>query len=164
MSNVVKRDGGAEPMNTNTVNNESSGASEAHQEYLAETRQLVDDQIEALFALIASAAARATTATGQQPAVTRSGHTLRVSNGARTTAFEIEAITDLPEGADRAQAFPAGQARCTMSGPEGMIEEYELHRLGAGAAAPGYTWMYARTETPIDEDGVARSLQSLFAA
>ena len=151
-------------MDTNIVNNESSSASEAHQEYLAEARQLVDAQIEAIFTLITNAAARATTATGQQPAVTRTGHTLRVSNGARTAAFQIEAITDLPEGADRAQAFPAGQARCTMSGPEGMIEEYELHRLGGGAAAPGYTWMYARTETPIDEDGVARSLQSLFAA
>jgi len=148
-------------MNTNAVNNESTGASEAHQEYLAEARQLVDDQIEALFALIARAAARATT--GQQPAVTRTGHTLRVSNGTRTAAFEIEAITDLPEGADRAQAFPAGQARCMMNGPEGVIEEYELHRLGAGAAAPGYTWMYARTETAIDEESIARSLQSLFA-
>jgi len=148
-------------MNTNAVNNESSGASEAHQEYLAEARRLVDDQIEALFGLITSAAARATT--GQQPAVTRSGHALRVPNGARTAAFEVEAITDLPEGADRAQAFPAGQARCTMSGPEGVIEEYELHRRGAGAEAPNYTWMYARTETPIDEEGVARSLQSLFA-
>jgi hypothetical protein len=159
---MVKRDGGAGQMNTNAVNNESTDANQAHQEYLAEARRLVDDQIEALFALIARAAARATTE--QQPAVTRSGHTLRVSNGVRTAAFEIEAITDLPEGADRAQAFPAGQARCTMRGPEGVIEEYELHRAGEGAAAPGYAWMYTKTQTPVGEEDIARSLQALFAA
>ena len=49
-----------------------------------------------------------------------------------------------------------------MSGPDGATEEWELHRIGAGNAAPGYTWMYAKTDTPVSEEGIARSLQSLF--
>ena len=41
------------------TSNNSTYANEAHQEYLAETKRLVDQEIESLFSLIASAAGRA---------------------------------------------------------------------------------------------------------
>jgi len=149
----------------NVVNDESMYANDAHQEYLAETKRLVDQEIESLFALIVSAAARAaaTVSSGRQPAVTRNAHALQVANGARAATFEVEAITDLPADVDRAQAFPTSQARCALRGPDGATEEWELHRIGAGNAAPGYTWMYAKTETPVSEESIAQSLQTLFA-
>ncbi len=148
----------------NVANNDAEYGSEAHQEYLAETERLVDQEIEALFALIESAVARAATvaSAGQQPAVTRDARALGVTNGARMAVFAVETITDLPEGVDRAQAFPTSQARCTMRGPDGATEQWELHRIGAGNAAPGYTWMYARTDIPVSEERIAQSVQPLF--
>ncbi len=137
---------------------ESENATAAHQEYLAEARGLIDDQIEALFTLIATAAERVGASNGRQPSVARQGHALTVVNGARTAVFTVESITDLPEGADRAQAFPVGQARCTMRCQGDVMGEWELHRIGEGDAAPGYAWMRAGTETPISPEEVATLL------
>jgi len=148
----------------NVANNDAEYGSEAHQEYLAETKRLVDQEIESLFVLITSAVARAAGAAsgGQQPTATRDARTLRVANGARVAVFTVEAITDLAEGVDRAQVFPTSQARCIMTLPDETTEQWELHRIGAGNAAPGYTWMYARTDTPVSEERIAQSLQPLF--
>ena len=94
--------------------------------------------------------------------MTRSEHTLTASSGERSVVFKVEAVTDLPEGADRALDFPTGQARCIAQTPDGTTEEWVLHRAGAGESLH-YTWVRAGSEVPIGEPDVAALLQSLFA-
>ena len=107
----------------NARDGDSVQAESAHEEYLAEVRQLVDEQVAALFQMVSAAAARigATAASGQARS-----RTLTVSGDGRSATLAVEAVTDLPEGADRAQEFPSGQARCTMTAGR--------HDAGMGAA------------------------------
>ena len=147
----------------NASDGNSVQAEAAHEEYLAEVRQLVDQQVAALFQMVSGAASRAGAGAsgGAVPSVGQSddNRTLTVSNGGRAVTFTVEAVTDLPEGSDRANAFPAGQARCIVSTPNGTIDEWVLHRVGGGET-PQYTWMRSGTETPVDEAGVVALLQS----
>lgn len=142
---------------------ETVQAEAAHEEYLAEVRQLVDQQVAALFQMISAAASRigANATAGGQAAQGGDNRTLEVSSGGQTASFAVEAVTDLPEGADRAQEFPAGQARCTMSGAAGTAEQWVLHRVGeSGETQPRYAWVPSGTERPLDEAQIADILRS----
>src|SRR5207302_2266378 len=134
-------------------------AAAAHAEYLAEVKQLVDQHFEALAAMVTAAAPHAA---GGRAAVTRHNHTLTVTGGDRSVVFTVEAVTDLPEGADRARDFPTGQARCVVQAADGTTEEWVLHRVGAGDDIR-YTWVRSVSQEPIGEQDVAALLQSLFA-
>lgn len=144
---------------------DTTQAEQAHEEYLAETRRLVDEHVTALFEMIDRSVARASgvAAGAQRAGVTRDNHALTVTNGGRGMVFAVEGITDLPEGSDRAQAFTTGQARCIVHAPDGTTTEWVLHRVGAGDATPPYTWINAATGTAITEDDLAALLQPLFA-
>jgi hypothetical protein len=141
-------------------NDTEQRAAAAHQEYLAEAQQLVDQQFEALATMVTAAGTHA--AGGRHADVTRSHHTLTATSGERSVVFTVEAVTDLPEGADRARDFPTGQARCTVHAPDGTTEEWVLHRIGAGDDIR-YMWVRSVSEEPIGEQDVAALLQSLFA-
>jgi hypothetical protein len=132
----------------------------AHEEYLAEVKQLVEHHFAALAAMVTAAATQ--TAAGRHADVTRTNHTLTVTGGDRSVIFTVEAVTDLPEGADRALDFPTGQARCIVHAPDGTTEEWVLRRVGAGEGIH-YTWMRSVSEEPIGEQDVAALLQPLFA-
>ena len=135
-------------------------AAAAHAEYLAEVKQLVDQHFEALAAMVTAAATH--TAAGRHADVTRTNHTLSVTGGDRSVVFTVEAVTDLPEGADRALDFPTGQARCIVQTPDGTTEEWVLHRAGAGDDIH-YTWVRSGSQEPIGEQDVAALLQSSLA-
>jgi len=152
--------------------NERIDATAAHEEYMAEARGLVDEQVDALYALVNAAMAGSVTGTpgtsiagaeGAQARVTRDGHGMAVSRGGRTVTLNVEAITDLPEGADRAQEFVSGQARCTVQGPDGTAAQWTLQRVGAGSAAPPYAWVDALTSQPLDTATIAQTLQTMLA-
>ena len=147
-------------------------ATAAHEEYMAEARELVDEQVDVLYALVNGAMAGDAVGTpgiaiagasGGQAQVTRNGHSMTVSRGGRTVTLNVEAITDLPEGADRAHEFVSGQARCTVQGPDGTAAQWVLQRVGAGSAAPPYTWVDAPTSQPLDTAIVAQTLQTMLA-
>lgn len=138
-------------------------AQAAHEEYLAETRQLVDKHVAALFETLEAAVARATE-TAQRAGVTRDNHAITITGGERTMIFTVESIADLPEGADRAQEFAAGQARCVVQRPDGSTVEWVLHRVGAGDASPAYVWMDAASGQEVSGDDLAALLQSVFGA
>ena len=142
-------------------NDTEERAEAAHQEYLAEAQRLVDQQFEVLGALV-SAAAGTHAAAGRHVEVTRSNHTLTATSGERSVVFTVEAVTDLPEGADRARDFPTGQARCTVRTPDGETTEWVLRRAGAGEDIR-YTWVRSVSQEPIGEQDVTALLQSLFA-
>jgi hypothetical protein len=131
----------------------------AHDEYLAEVKQLVEHHFEALAAMVTAATHAAA---GRHADVTRTNHTLTVTGGGRNVVFTVEAVTDLPEGADRALDFPTGQARCTVQTPDGETTEWVLRRAGAGEDIR-YTWVRSVSQEPIGEQDVAALLQSLLA-
>ena len=137
-----------------------AGAVAAHEEYLAEVKQLVEQHFEALAAMVTAAATHA--AAGRHAGVTRTNHTLTVTGGDRSVVFTLEAVTDLPEGADRALDFPTGQARCTVQTPDGETTEWVLRRAGAGEDIR-YMWVRSVSQEPIGEQDVTALLQSLFA-
>ena len=144
---------------------DTTQAEAAHEEYLVEARQLVDEHINALFQMIEAAAAHSSgVAPGTQRGVARGDHSITVSTGDRRATFEVEAITDLPEGSDRAKDFATGQARCIMRAPDGATKEWVLHRVGAGAAAPPYTWMDAATGQQLTEDDLTTLLGQILGA
>ena|SRR5579871_2044082 len=140
---------------------ETAEANAAHREYLAETQQLVDEQTEALFRMVSAAAEQSGSAA---PAirVARDERTFTAAAGERSAIFRVEAITDLPEGSDRANEFTTSQARCIVQAPDGTSSEWVLHRLGAGDA-PRYGWLEAGTEKSIDQAAVSTILRSFFA-
>lgn len=137
----------------------------AHAAYLAETRQLVDAHTDALFGLLTTVLARARS---YEPAVrhaevSRHDHTLAVTNGACTEVFTVEAISDLPDGADRAYLFPTSQARCTVQAPDGSAVEWLLKRDATGDRASAYAWMLADSTTRIGEPEINGVLRPLVA-
>lgn len=144
-------------------NDEATRAAMAHAAYLAQTRQLVDAQTEALFGLLTTVLARAR---GYEPAarhadVSRQAHTLTVNACACSEVFTVQAISDLPDGANRALIFPTSQARCLIRAPDGGTTEWLLMRDYDGDTAPSYAWMLAGSNTRVGEpeaNGVLRSL------
>jgi hypothetical protein len=146
--------------NVRAARDADARAAAAHEEYLAEVKQLVEHHFEALAAMVTAAAKHA--AAGRHADVTRTNHTLTVTGGDRSVVFTVEAVTDLPEGADRALDFPTGQARCTVQTPDGETTEWVLRRAGAGEDIR-YTWVRSVSQEPIGEQDVTALLQSLFA-
>ena len=132
----------------------------AHREYLDEAQRLIDEQVDALFQTIAAAAERIATG-ARRIGLTRDGHTLTVSANGRAAVFQVEAITDMPDGSDRALKFATGQARCVLQAPDGTTYEWVLHRASAGDV-PRYAWVQATTEQPIDEEQFAELLRSIL--
>lgn len=149
---------------TRVVIDESDRAAQAHQEYMSEVQQLVDEQVKALFAMLATGAMRAGEGRpgGANPIVKQQDHTFSASNGERTITAEVEDVTDLPEGSDRAAAFADGQAHCTVRAGNTVIAEWVLHRSGAGDNVL-YTWADAQTGKALDEADVTSVMQPLYA-
>src|SRR5581483_7972837 len=123
-----------------------------------------DEQVKALFAMLATCATRAGEgrAGAAPPNVTQQNHTFSASNGARTITAEVADVTDLPEGSDRAAAFADGQAHCTVRAGDAVIAEWVLHRTGAGDNVL-YTWADAETGKALDESAITDALQPLYA-
>ena len=140
----------------NARDGDSVQAERAHEEYLAEVRQLVDEQVAALFQMVSAAAARIGATAASQGS---DGRTLTVSGNGRSTTLAVEAVTDLPEGSDRAQEFPAGQARCTMTSGDGAAQEWVLHRIGEGQTVR-YAWVDGNNQAQLDEAEIANRLQA----
>lgn len=140
----------------NARDGDSVQAERAHEEYLAEVRQMVDEQVAALFQMVSAAAARIGASAAAQGG---DGRTLTVSGNGRSATLAIEAVTDLPEGSDRAQEFPAGQARCTMTAADGAAQEWVLHRTGGGQTV-SYAWVDANSRAQLDEAEIANRLQA----
>ncbi len=137
-----------------------TGAHDAHAEYVKEARQLIEDQTATLFATLQQMVA--TVAEGRPVDVQRDGHTLIARSAATTLLFTVEAITDVPEGGAPAQVFAASQARCLVHAGttrDTPLDEWVLHRIGAGSAAPPYTWMHVKTEAPVTEDEIVTLLR-----
>lgn len=133
-------------------------ANAAHAEYLAEVRRLVDEQVAALFQTVSAAASRigATTTGGQA----QNNRTMTLTAGGQAATLTVEAVTDLPEGSDRAQEFPSGQARCTVTAGS-ATEIWDLHRLG-DVDNLRYGWVDSNTLAPLDEAEIANRLQTVL--
>ncbi|HXT38140.1 MAG TPA: hypothetical protein VN837_21400 [Chloroflexota bacterium] len=136
-----------------------------HAEYLAEVSRLVHDQVDALYAVQMAVIERlpASNAVATRPTVTHGDRVIRVALGRCSVDIEARATSDLPEGASRAQIFPTGPAWGTARAPDGIIARWELRPVHADNASPGYAWMVARTEIPVDEPEVAAVLGHLLA-
>lgn len=134
-------------------------ANAAHAEYLAEVRRLVDEQVAALFQTVSAAASRigATTMSGQA-AQAQNNRTMTLTAGGRAATLTVEAVTDLPEGSDRAQEFPSGQARCTVNAGS-TTDVWDLHRVG-DVDNLRYGWVDGNTLAPLDEAEIANRLQT----
>jgi hypothetical protein len=82
---------------------------------------------------------------------------MTLTSGDRTATLTVEAVTDLPEGSDRAQEFPSGQARCTVTAGS-TTEVWDLHRL-SDVEHLRYGWVVSNTLVPLDEAEIANRLQ-----
>jgi hypothetical protein len=135
----------------------------AHQEYLAEVDRMVDDAAAGLFARLEAVLAQATgAAQGNQYMVSRQGRALTARTNNRTISAQVEAISDLPNESERAQAFPNYQARCRILVDDHLTEEWVLRRSGSERNVQ-YLWMVPRSDTPITESDIAGALQMLAA-
>lgn len=146
-------------------NDEATRAAMAHAAYLAQTRQLVDAQTEALFGLVTAvlARARADELAARHADVSRQDHTLTVTNGPCSEVFAVEAISDLPDGANHALLFPTSQARCLIRTSEGRTIEWLLRRDNAGNSTQAYAWMLAGSDTHLGESEMNGVLRPLLA-
>lgn len=144
---------------------DAAAATAGHSAYLAEVRQLVDDQSAVLFRMVTAAAAQASTA-AQHIDVTHGTRSLTASVGPHAAVFQIELITDRAAGMGRAKTFMMGQARCIVPTPDGTVEEWvlALRSMAAGGAGTRgtHTWMDARVRHPITEEVVACTLRAVF--
>lgn len=141
----------------------SAEAAAARREYVAEVRQLVDEQSEILFSMVTAAAARVSTG-DRRIEVVREAHSLSASAGMRAVVFRIDAITDQPEDRRLADVFMMGQARCSLPTPNGTSDAWVLllQRVGADDAVSRHAWMHAGAKKPVSEALVATTLRSLF--
>jgi hypothetical protein len=128
-----------------------------HEEYLAEAQRMIDEQTAALFSAVQQAASARWG--DQQVAVQRAGRSLTVGSGGIAVEFVVEAITDLPDDADRARVFTTGQARCTVRVAGATVAEWVLHRVDQGSGTPAYAWVHSGTESPVTQDDVISVLR-----
>lgn len=145
--------------------NDTTQAATGHAMYLAEVRQFVDNQVERLFDQVAVtlASIRSYGLGAPQATVGRHGHTLTVTADVCMVVLEVQAISDLPEGANRAYHFPAGQARCLVHVPDGRIVEWVLRRDNVGDTTPSYVWMVAGSDTRVGKPEIESVLRPLLA-
>lgn len=144
-------------------NDETAQATAGHAAYLAETRQLVDTQTEALFGMVTTILARAGRhdPAARRASISRQDHTLAVTNGPCSEVFTVEAISNLPDSLDRAHLFPTSQAQCLVQASDGQTVERLLRRDMAGDSAPMYAWTLAGSDVRVGEpviNGVLRPL------
>ncbi len=130
---------------------------DVHAEYVKETQHLIADQTATLFATLQRAVA--TVAEGQPVDVQRDDHTLIVRNAETTLTFMVEAITDVLERDGPAQTFVASQARCMVRAGDTPLDEWVLHRIGAGSSVPPYTWVHMPSEAPVTEEEIVTLLR-----
>jgi hypothetical protein len=141
----------------------SDRAEAAHEEYMAEVARMVDEETAKLFARLEAVVGQVTAdAPGGRYAVSRQGRSFSARNGNRTISAEVEAITDLQNEAERAQAFPNYQARCRILVDGQSVDEWVLRRTGSEGNVR-YLWMAPRSDTPITEADIAADLQALAA-
>ncbi len=129
-------------------------ATAAHDEYMAEAQRLVDDEVDKLFAMLTTAIKQGA---GTESSITREGHTLTARTGGRTLTARVEAVTDVPDTAEKAHLFPTAQAYCTVSDGQSETARWELHRAGAGDSVV-YTWMQTDRTVPITMADVSAAI------
>lgn len=144
-------------------NDETAQAAAGHAAYLAETRQLVDTQTDALFGMVTTILTRAGRhdPAARRARISRQDHTLVVTSGSCSEAFTVKGISDRPDSLDRARLFPTSQARCLVQRSDSSTAEWLLRRDMAGDSAPMYAWMLAGSEARVGEpeiDGVLHPL------
>ena len=142
---------------------DTAEATVARGRYVAQVRQLVDDQLAILFTMVTAGAAQASTGI-QHIEVTRQARSLTASDGARTAVFIIEAITDRPRDLGVHARFRVGQARCILPPLDGIGVPWELvlQRVGTESIGAGYAWMDAAARKPLTATAVAATLRSCF--
>lgn len=138
-------------------------ASDDHAAYIAEVRELIHDQVDALFALLTTTVEHTAGASDAHPVVVRGDRTLRLAIDPCPEVFAVQATIDLPEGENRAQMFPAGPARCIVWAPDGIIARWDLRPVHSDTGSLNYAWMVAGTETVVTEDEVAMVVDHLLA-
>lgn len=145
-------------------NDVTTQAGAGHAAYLAETRQLVDEQTEALFSIVAAILAHAShhDSVARHARVSHQAHTLTVTNGPCSETFTVTAISDLPDSADRMRLFPMSQARCLVQATDGSTAEWLLKRDNTGDVIPVYAWMPARSDTRVGEPEIHSMLRQLL--
>ncbi|MGH2346793.1 MAG: hypothetical protein ACRDG4_16320 [Chloroflexota bacterium] len=139
-------------------------SSAGHSAYVAEVRELVHDQADALFALVPPMVERlaASSAMATPPIVTRDDRTLRMIMGQCSVELEVEATIDMPDDGNRALLFPAGPARCIVRTPAGILARWDLRQVHPGGAAPVYAWMAPGVGTAVAEPAIARVIDHLL--
>ncbi len=141
----------------------SERAEAAHEEYLAEVEQMVDEATVKLYAQLEEVVAQVgDNAPGGRYAVSRQGRSFSARNSDRTISAQVEAISDLQNESERAQAFPGYQARCRINSNEQLMEEWVLRRSGSERNIQ-YLWMSPRSDTPMTESDITRAFQMLVA-
>lgn len=145
-------------------NDETTQAAAGHAAYLAETKQLVDTQTEALFSLVTTILAQAGhhDPAARHTSISRQDHTLTVDKGPCSETFTVRAISDLSDGADRMRLFPTSQAQCLVQATDGHTAEWLLRRDYAGDSGPVYAWMPAGSDTRVGEPEIAGVLGPLL--
>lgn len=134
-----------------------------HTTYVAEARELVHDQVDALFALLMTTIEHTAGASDVHLVVARGDRTLRLTIDPCPEVFAVQATIDLPEGENRAQMFPTGPARCIVWAPDGVIARWDLRPVHSDTGSLEYAWMEAGTETIVTEHEVAMVVDHLLA-
>ncbi len=137
-------------------------ASVGHTTYVTEVRELVHDQVDALFALLMTAIEHTAGASDAHPVVVRGDRTLRLTIDPCPEVFAVQATIDLPEGENRAQTFPSGPARCIVWVPDGIIAQWDLRPVHSDTGPLEYAWMEVGTETMVTEHEVALVVDHLL--
>ncbi len=151
---------------TTTAIDECVHETAVHDEYVHEVDQLVEQQAEALFELLATAVEQVSAGTPRLT-ITRDGRSLTVAAGTQAATCVVEAITHHPENVDRVRAFARSQARCIATMPDGAVAEWILARprLGAGGtvfSGMTYTWLDSLTDKPLTVDDIVTLLRPVM--
>ncbi len=136
-----------------------------HSAYVEQVKQLVDEHMERLEALLRHSAA-CTDPTGRQTVglrVARGARWLRLSAGDNALLFDVEVSIDVPEGASRALFFPTGPARCLVHASDSILARWDLRRLYQESTSPTYAWMVAQTETRVGPAEMATVVAHVLA-
>jgi len=164
------------------VNDERMSTSNTtHDEYIAETNKLVDEQIGALVIFMNLAVDRVAL---EAPSFTslhveRHGNTISATMDAsrKTATFAVTDAGDLPI-AEKAALLAQGQARCVVKSPDGAEEVWVLGRTAVvrggdgaenspvyaeqGDAAPVYEWKREHDGAAIDVQVLTETLKTFF--
>jgi hypothetical protein len=143
----------------------TTSSSAGHTAYVAEVRELVHDQVDALLGLLMGRIERVATAgePATQPLVSRGDRMLRLTIGRCSTELEVQATIDVPDGESRARLFPVGPARCIVRAPDGILARWDLRQAHPGDPSSVHAWMVAGTEKAVTESEAALVVDHLLA-